>query len=125
MEKQFDFKKLDGGKYAFVMISDDIERTEVVSKKFAKEHYEELHKQKKDLMLNLGKTNTDLAANDVHYDAELEHFILLANNAAKYKKYMDLRANQTTLLKMMGEIDTSMANMEKTIPELKRNKNNI
>jgi hypothetical protein len=120
MEKKFEFKKISSDKYAFTMKSDDIERTEIVNKAFAKSHYEDISHQKVELLNNLSKANKDLEANKVEYDAELERFINLANNAAKYKKYMDATANHRSILDMIENINKSMDSMEKIIPELKR-----
>jgi hypothetical protein len=121
-DKKFEFKKLEGGKCAFVMKSADIERTEVVSEEFAKTHYKELITQKTELMNNLGKANRELETNKVEKDNELEHFIELANNAAKYKKYIDAQQNQKAILDMIESIEHSIASIEKVMPEVKRAK---
>ena len=120
MEKNFEFNKVDDGHYAFVMKTDDIERTEVVSKQFAKDHYNEIKAQKIEHMRNLSKVNHDLETNNVPKDDELEHFIRLANNAAKYKKFMDAQASRDAIVEMLEGINKSMTLMEQQIPELKR-----
>jgi vacuolar-type H+-ATPase subunit I/STV1 len=120
MEKNFEFKKIDEDHYAFVMKSENIERTEVVKKQFAKDHYKEIAEQKKEYMRNLSKINHDLDLNTIVKDDEMEKFIEMANNAAKYQKFQKLETDKKAILEMIDGINKSMTNMEQTIPELKR-----
>jgi len=121
-EKQFEFKKLSGGRCAFVMRSKDIERTEVVSEEFAKEHYKGLRKQKNEVLQQLSQANKSLEANKVDKNEDVEKFIELANLASKYKKYLDASENSKSINKMLDEINQSMIQIEKVMPEVKRMK---
>jgi hypothetical protein len=120
-KKEFEFKKVDG-KFAFIMHSPDIERTEVVTESFAKEHYADLIKQKEEQYANLGALNRQIEKFKVEKDDELEHFIELANKAANYKKYMDTQANHKATLDMIEMIEESMRKVEAVMPEWKRAK---
>lgn len=120
-KKKFEFKKIDG-KCAFIMHSDQIERTELVSIEYARNHYTELVNQKNEMMANLGKVSRELENNKVEKDQELEHFIELANNAHKYKKYMDALENQKATMAMVDSINESIDAIEKVLPEVKRAK---
>lgn len=118
MTKKFEFKK-EHDKCFFIMTSDEIKRTEEVSEQFARDHYKDLVRQRKEFNVNLEKLNADLKANTIEKDDELEKFIALANKAAGYKKYMDLQSNHKATLDMLSSITESMETMEKTLPYLK------
>jgi hypothetical protein len=71
-------------------------------------------------MENLGKIKRDREHNKVDEDTELEHFIELANNAAKYKKYMDAVQNEKATTDMLEKINESIMAIERVMPEVKR-----
>lgn len=122
MEKKFEFKVLQGDKCAFVMKSDDIERTEVVTKQYAKEHYKDLIRQKGELMNQLSQANKQLEINKVEKNVELERFIEMANLANKYSVYMKAEENHKSIFNMIEGINDSMIKIEKALPEVKRMK---
>jgi len=121
MEKKFEFKKLSNNKYAFVMTTDDIERTEIVSKDFAMNHYNELLKQRQELMTNKVKIEKEIDNNKYDGDIEeIEHFMKLADAAGKYNKYKQAVSNKEATEDMVKAINESISAIEHTIPELKR-----
>jgi hypothetical protein len=121
MAKKYEFKKVENNKYAFIMNAEDIVRTEVVSKDFAKKHYEELLKQRHDIMENISKMKREIENNKFDGDEqELERFIVLANAANKYNKYKDAVNNLKASEDMVSSINESIVNIENVITELKR-----
>lgn len=124
MEKKISFKKIDENKFAFVLTTTDIERTEVVNKSFVKDHYEDLIRQKQELLNNLGATNKKLEMNKVEKNDELEHFIQLANNAAKYNQYLKTNEDLKVMTDMLENINISVSNIEHVLPEVKRQPKN-
>jgi len=80
-KKKFEFKKLNENRYAFIMQSEDILRTEEVDKDYVKVHYGELQKQKQEVLNQLAQANKQLELNNIEYNAELEKFINMANDA--------------------------------------------
>jgi hypothetical protein len=118
----FEFKKLAGGKCQFIMKSKDIERVETVSEKYAKDHYNELINQRTQLYEQMKMVNKDLEVNKVDKDIELENFINLVNNAAKYSKFMKAQDNQKGVLDMIDNVNESIKKIEIVYPELTRKK---
>ncbi len=119
---KFEFKKIDNDKYAFVMHSPDIERTEVVSKDYVKQHYVELENQRINMMENLKTANKMIEQTMVEKDDELEQFIALANKAAKYNKYLDSVSKRDSALEMLHNIEESIKLIKTTLPEVERMK---
>lgn len=119
-DKKFEFNKISEDKYSFVMRSEDIERTEVVSKKFAKDHYTEIKDQKADLLKNLATANKLIERGEMVKDAEMDKFLEMANKAAEYKKAVEALSNRDAMLDMLEKITQSMESIEKVIPEVKR-----
>ena len=120
MDMQRKFVKLDKGRYAFVTKGPDFVRTEEFDLKKAKELYIESMNERKTFGENLGKCNRELKNLDVKPDAELEHFIELANRAAKYTKMQELLGQQKYLLDEIEKMGKQCEAIEKLIPEVKR-----
>ena len=117
----FEFLK-EGNKYVFVMKAEDIERREYVDKQYVLSHYNELEQQRNAMHENIKKINKELENNKVEKDDELEKFIAMANNAAKYKKYLDAQDNLKATLDMLERINESIKLIELKVPEAKRQK---
>jgi hypothetical protein len=120
IKPKFEFNKIDEDHYAFVMRSDDIERTEIVSKQFAKDHYKEIKDQKVDLMKNLATANKLIERGEMVKDAEMDKFLEMANKAAEYKKAVEALESRLAILDMIEKITQSMESIEQKIPEVKR-----
>jgi chaperonin cofactor prefoldin len=112
----------EDGKVVFQSVTKDLLRKEYVSEDYAREQYRELKKQKENILANISKLNKDIADNKVEKNPELEHFLELANNAAAYKKCMDLQNNLEGSLKMLESIEASIKPIENVLPEVKRMK---
>jgi len=122
MEKRFEFKKVGKDKCAFIMHSDDIERTEVVSEEFAKNHYKNLLEQRNEVIENINKINKDVELNRVEQSDELERFIKNSIDAGKYKKFTDSLQNLKATKEMLDNINNSIEAIQKVMPEVKRMK---
>jgi hypothetical protein len=116
----FDFKKIDEDHYAFVMKSKDIERTEVVHKQYVKDHYKTIKEEKAEHMRGLSQVQKDIARAEFVKDAELDHFLELANKAADYAKGVKAMEQRDFHTDMIGKLSTSIEQIEKVLPEVKR-----
>lgn len=122
MEKSFEFKKVGKDKCAFIMHSDDIERTEIVSEEFAKKHYKELLTQRNEIIENIKKVNKEIENNRVEPSVELDKFIQHASIAQKYKKFTDNLQSLKATKDMLENVNNSIVAIEKAMPEVKRMK---
>jgi hypothetical protein len=120
MESNFEFKKLGNNKCAFVMHSEDIERTEVVNEEYVKKHYSTLKEQKGEILNQLSQARKTAEQNKVEKSEDIEKFLALVEEAGKYKKYHEAELQQASISKMLTQINLSLEQMEKAMPELKR-----
>ena len=125
-ELKFEFNKIDEHHYAFVMKSEDIHRTEVVSKQYAKDHYKQL---KEDIVkYNKALTEADkkLLTSSFVADKELDDLIAMNTRAADYAKKRDehnkVSGEKEYLTDAIGKMRINIELMEKALPELKRMK---
>lgn len=121
MEKvKYDFKKISNDKFAFIGVTPNFVRTEECNKQYVKDHYKDMVNQRNELMKNMAQARKMMDDNKVEKDIEMERFIEMANNAAKYKKYLESENNHKAMLDMIENINGSLAQIEKVLPELKR-----
>lgn len=120
MKRELTIKKLEDGKYALISGTEEIERTEVVNEDYLRNQYKELIEQKNKILFDLQGINKKLKDSPVVFDEELEKFIALADKAAEYKKFMQLKDIQKGTTDMLEMINDSMKPIEAILPITKR-----
>jgi hypothetical protein len=128
MQKKFELKKINEDKYKYIghhPLDDKgrcLVREETVDKKFIKDHYKATLEHKQQQLNNLAQIQKSLEENHVDKSEEMEHFIEMANYAAKFKKFQDAQANKDATMNILKMLNEEIEIFEKAIPELKRAK---
>lgn len=122
VEVKTSIKKISNDKYAFVTEAEKFTRTEEVNKSVLKESYDESIEAHNKYVEELKKVNKALEESKPDNFKELEEFIELNNQAAKYNEYKKNENIQKNIVDMLKRLEKQKADIEAVCPEFKRGK---